>query len=657
MHPNASQQQQERPQALEPLTPLQQRENRWTPARRSKLAIDENSPEYVERKVKALLNKLTLENFDSVSNQIIDWANKSENEKNGATMILVIKLVFGKAIDEEHQSETYARLCRKMMECISENVQDDNIRNNAGEPIVGGNLFRRYLLNRCQEDFERGWSSAQAATGLEAEDDSNAEDPSNTTTEDGEPALYSDEYYTLRKAKRQGLGLVRFIGELFKLQMLTERIMHECIKKLLSNIDNPEENQIESVCKFLTTVGQVLDTPKAKGHMDIYFERMKMLADNTNVAGRIRSQLLDVIELRQRSWRPRNATTGPYIIAQIRKRDAKAKATAAQQVSTTRGGLQRVGRCPPEQGSDERNVAGPTPVPGPAAAGDLGNPDKSSFDLVGMRVNYLLNKLQLENFDSASDRIIYWANKFENGKDGDMLFLIVMLIVRKASANEHRAKVYARLCRKMMEQISDDVQDDDFCDSAGEPLAGGNLFRKYLLNKCQREFERGWSRKESAQVATAPKAGDNQTNEDASKANDGNAKPVSPSDKTDALRKARRQGLGLIRFMGELFKIQLLTERIMHECIKMFLCEINNPEEEEIESLCKLMTTVGQDLDTPKAKGHMDIYFERMQMLADNQNVAPKIRDMLLGVIELRQRSWRPRNATAGPSDDRSTAH
>ena len=58
--------------------------------------------------------------------------------------------------------------------------------------------------------------------------------------------MYSDEYYTAQKAKRQSLGLVKFIGEHFKLQMLTERIMHECIKKLLSNVDNPEEEEIES---------------------------------------------------------------------------------------------------------------------------------------------------------------------------------------------------------------------------------------------------------------------------------------------------------------------------------------------------------------------------------------------------------------------------
>ena len=63
--------------------------------------------------------------------------------------------------------------------------------------------------------------------------------------------LYSDEYYAAQKAKRQGLGLIKFIGELFKLQMFTERIMHECVKKLLGNVDNTEEEKSRVFASFL----------------------------------------------------------------------------------------------------------------------------------------------------------------------------------------------------------------------------------------------------------------------------------------------------------------------------------------------------------------------------------------------------------------------
>jgi translation initiation factor 4G len=287
------------PVNAEPVKPLETTENRWTLSR-GRQSMDENSVEFVDRKVKALLNKLTLEKFESISKQILEWANRSVNETDGHTLIQVIKLVFEKATDEATWSEMYARLCRFLMERISPDVRDDSIRNNQdGKPIAGGNLFRKYLLNRCQEDFERGWSvkeAANAAAASKAEQDKAAADAAEKAG-GGEEVLYSPEYYAAQKAKRRGLGLVKFIGELFKLQMLTERIMHECIKKLLSNVENPEEEEIESLCKLLATVGQTLDNAKARGHMDIYFSRMKELASGGKISSRIQFMILVCISI------------------------------------------------------------------------------------------------------------------------------------------------------------------------------------------------------------------------------------------------------------------------------------------------------------------------------------------------------------------------
>ncbi|KAJ7230590.1 armadillo-type protein [Mycena pura] len=108
--------------------------------------------------------------------------------------------------------------------------------------------------------------------------------------------LYSDEYYAAQKAKRQGLGLIKFIGELCKLQMLTERIMHECVKKLLGNVENQEE-EIESLCNILTTVGSLLDTstPKARAHLDVYFCRMNEQCKSNSVGSQMQFMLQGVI--------------------------------------------------------------------------------------------------------------------------------------------------------------------------------------------------------------------------------------------------------------------------------------------------------------------------------------------------------------------------
>jgi translation initiation factor 4G len=238
-------------------------------------------PEEVERKVKSLLNKLTLEKFDSISDQIVSWANRSEAETDGSTLALVIKLVFEKATDEATWSQMYARLCRKMMEQLSTDVTDNTVRDKAGNPVKGGLLFRHHLLSRCQTEFERGWSTRET---LEEQQSAVA---AASGAAPGE-VVFSDEYYALQKAKRRGLGLVKFIGELFKLQMLTERVMHRCILKLL---DEPAEEDIESVCQLLKTVGGTLSGAKGKESMDMYFGRMQELSQNSATSQRIRFML------------------------------------------------------------------------------------------------------------------------------------------------------------------------------------------------------------------------------------------------------------------------------------------------------------------------------------------------------------------------------
>jgi hypothetical protein len=281
-HPGATPGQLSGPRVnAEPVKPLITTKNRWTPRRC--LRINKNSLEYTDRQVKSLLNKLTLEKFDAISTQILEWANHSVNETDARTLFHVTVLVFKSATDDILLSEMYACLCRFLMERISPHVRHDSICNNKdGKPIAGGNLFRNYLLNRCQDDFERGWSVKEPAANKVAA----------KIAGDGEKDLRSDEYCAAQNARRRGLGLIKFMGELFKWRMLTERIMHDCIKKLLSNVENPEEEEIESLYMLLATVGLTLDNVKARCHMDIYFSRMKELASGGKISSRVQFMIL-----------------------------------------------------------------------------------------------------------------------------------------------------------------------------------------------------------------------------------------------------------------------------------------------------------------------------------------------------------------------------
>ena len=95
----------------EDVAPLVPSANRWIPKSRvkkteKKLAPDGKTElldkEEVERKMKSLLNKLTLEMFDSISSEILDIANQSKWEDGGETLKIVIEQIFHKACDEPH---------------------------------------------------------------------------------------------------------------------------------------------------------------------------------------------------------------------------------------------------------------------------------------------------------------------------------------------------------------------------------------------------------------------------------------------------------------------------------------------------------------------------------------------------------------------------
>jgi translation initiation factor 4G len=266
-------------------------------------------PDMVQRKVKAALNKMTPEKFDKIADQILAIAAQSKDEADGRTLRQVIQLTFEKATDEAHWASMYAKFCKRMLETMSPDIKDESILDKNGHIVSGGNLFRKYLLNRCQEEFERGWKTdlPEKPEGERGEE----------KTE--EAVMLSDEYYIAAAAKRRGLGLVQFIGELYKLSMLTERIMHECVKKLVDYTGIPDEAEIESLTKLLKTIGSNLDsTEKGKPMMDVYFSRIQTMIDTPDLPSRLRFMLMDIVDLRKKRWASKEDNKGPKTLEEVR---------------------------------------------------------------------------------------------------------------------------------------------------------------------------------------------------------------------------------------------------------------------------------------------------------------------------------------------------
>ncbi|PIA32519.1 hypothetical protein AQUCO_04400011v1 [Aquilegia coerulea] len=260
-----------------------------------------------QRQLKGILNKLTPQNFEKLFEQV-----KEVNIDNAITLTGVISQIFDKALMEPTFCEMYANFCSHLAGELPDFSEDN-------EKIT----FKRLLLNKCQEEFERGEREQAEADRVE---------------EEGEVKCSGEEREEKRiQARRRMLGNIRLIGELYKKRMLTERIMHECIKKLLGQHQNqnPDEEDVEALCKLMSTIGEMIDHPKAKEHMDAYFEIMSQFSNNMKLSSRVRFMLKDSIDLRKNKWQQRRKVEGPKKIDEVH-RDA-AQERHAQATRLARG--------------------------------------------------------------------------------------------------------------------------------------------------------------------------------------------------------------------------------------------------------------------------------------------------------------------------------
>jgi len=205
--------------------------------------------------------------------------------------------------------------------------------------------------------------------------------------------------------------------------------------------------------------------------------------------------------------------------------------------------------------------------------------------------------------------------------------------------------------------------------SAMEDGHRATTFKKLLLKKCQEEFYK----ENIYDDVVKSSAGSGISKQELAQ---------NRADEEEGRMKAKRRMLGNIRFIGELYKKKMLKEHIMHECILKLLGFVEQRgdrpsdrklvksaatwDEESLEALCKLLTTVGKQLDDVKgggkgeqrAKGRpppehhekdIAFYYKQLKDLStDKKSGLPaRARFMIKDLLELRENDWVPRRIEA----------
>ncbi|CAF0982846.1 unnamed protein product [Rotaria sordida] len=246
----------------------------------NKIRTQEEKDNEVFRRCRALLNKLTPEKFDKLAD---DLANPSFGIDSPHLLKGVILLIFDKALAEPNYCSLYAELCRRLdRDAPNFEPSDAPIR-----------TFRRLLLAKCEYEFENRILLGQSTTNSSTIDDD------------------MDSREARIQARKKAIGNIKLIGELGKLDLVSEAILHKCLKTLLKRGTNENLSErcedLECLKKIIQTVGKKLDQGQGKNLMDQYLERIKKIQTQKDLPLRIKFILQDIVDLRSNHWIPRLA--------------------------------------------------------------------------------------------------------------------------------------------------------------------------------------------------------------------------------------------------------------------------------------------------------------------------------------------------------------
>ncbi|XP_021418512.1 uncharacterized protein LOC110489880 isoform X2 [Oncorhynchus mykiss] len=223
-----------------------------------------------------ILDRVNQNNFQQSMLAITEFTINTEARLKG-----IIHLIYERALAHPTRSATYANICHCLM----------GLRvPTAAKPGVTVN-FRKLFLNRVQANFEN-----MARNGCEIFRQKQ-EMVDAITKEEERQRVWEELEEAKTEERRQSLGNIKLMCELFKLKMLTEHVMHDVIVQLLKNQD---DNSLEGLCTLLYTIGKDLDFKKARPRMDQYYNMIVKIMKNRTTSPRITSMLQDVLDLRKK---------------------------------------------------------------------------------------------------------------------------------------------------------------------------------------------------------------------------------------------------------------------------------------------------------------------------------------------------------------------
>eukprot|EP00931_Biecheleriopsis_adriatica_P028634 TRINITY_DN17072_c0_g1_i1.p1 TRINITY_DN17072_c0_g1~~TRINITY_DN17072_c0_g1_i1.p1 ORF type:complete len:686 (-),score=134.22 TRINITY_DN17072_c0_g1_i1:21-2078(-) len=261
----------------------------WRPP--SRRAADQDEDVRVGKAVRAIFNKLTVEKFDALYEQLATCGIRKPQH-----VTFLMQELFQKATVQHQFIAMYADLSVRLksdLRIAAAFESDEEGKNKSS--------FKRLLLNECQSSFERLFEQPPTP-------------PAAPTSEEEVEAL--EEVRIL--AKRKKLGTTKLIAQLLVRGIVHSELLCECAAQLLA-ASQTSPDTLELLSAFLTVVGPTFDTSiwTHWNRLDSLFKQLSELSAGSKLSSRDRFLLKDVLDLRSAGWRQHQS--GPMRLEEVRR--------------------------------------------------------------------------------------------------------------------------------------------------------------------------------------------------------------------------------------------------------------------------------------------------------------------------------------------------
>jgi len=264
--------------------------------------------------------------------------------------------------------------------------------------------------------------------------------------------------------KKRAVGISKFVGDLYNVNFLLPKIVHDRVFGMFSIIDQekPDEHHVELLCKFISTIGKSLEAQDVTT-LDQYFEVLEMIMQNQEISSRARFMIMDLQDLRENSW------AATFTKQPTKTPSACSAATTAEM-------------CPSASSSSEDETQAP-PMPKPRLSAD--QIDKKSTALLaeffsGQDLKEALSCLQELDADNLLPDIIYKAITMGLDRKAVDRELVVRMLNASGEAKIISTENLERGFMQVLELIEDLEIDIPHASSMVSSMLGGVMAKKLL---------------------------------------------------------------------------------------------------------------------------------------------------------------------------------